>query len=192
MSERFDQIKEFYQGDSTSAGVLRDLVSVAKILIVFMILSQILFGTWAPMRAIESGSMEPHMKLGDIVFIKDISRTNVVTREEGATSDYRTFGDYGNVILYRKYGSTAETPIIHRAMYHVEAGEPMWNGGPVAPNAGYITKGDHNKVIDQYGLCTEPIREEWVIGVARYRIPYAGHVRLEVSKAIKWIADKFR
>ncbi|MEA1893633.1 MAG: S26 family signal peptidase, partial [Euryarchaeota archaeon] len=67
MSERFDQLKEFYQSDSTSAGVLRDLISVAKILIVFMILSQILFGTWAPMRAIESGSMEPHMKIGDIV-----------------------------------------------------------------------------------------------------------------------------
>jgi signal peptidase len=192
MSERFDQIKEFYHSDSTSAGVLRDLVSVAKILVVFMILSQIIFGTWAPMRAIESGSMDPHMKIGDIVFIKDISRTNVVTREEGATSDYKTFGDYGDVVLYRKYGRTAGTPIIHRAMYYVAAGEPMWKGGPIAPHAGYITKGDNNTVIDQYGLCTVPIREEWVIGVARYRIPYAGHVRLEASKAIKWLADIFQ
>jgi len=192
MSERFDQIKEFYHSDSTSAGVLRDLVSVAKILIVFTILSQIIFGTWAPMRAIESESMEPHMLVGDIVFIKDISRTNVVTQEEGALSDYKTFGDYGNVILYRKYGSTADTPIIHRAMYYVEAGEPMWNGGPIAPHAGYITKGDHNKVIDQYNLCTVPIHEEWVIGVARYRIPYAGYVRLAFSEAIKWLADKFQ
>ncbi len=189
MSERFDQIKKFYQSDSTSAGVLRDLVSVAKILLIFVIISQLIFGTWAPMRAIESGSMYPHMKVGDIVFIKDISRTSVVTLEEGATSGYKTFGDYGNVILYRKYGSTAGTPIIHRAMYHVGAGEPMWEGGPIAPHAGYITKGDNNTVIDQYGLCTKPIREEWVIGVARYRIPYAGHVRLEVSKAIKWLAD---
>jgi len=196
MSERFDQIKEFYQSDSTSAGVLRDLVSVAKILLIFMILSQIIFGTWAPMRAIESGSMEPHMKVGDIVFIKDISRTSVVTQEEGALSDYKTFGDYGNVILYRKYGSTTDTPIIHRAMYYVEAGEPMWKGGPIAPHAGYITKGDNIKTNKQYDqcttLCTVPIREEWVIGVARYRIPYAGHVRLETSKAIKWLADKFQ
>jgi len=192
MSERFNQIKEFYQSDSTLAGVLRDLISVAKILLVFAILSQIIFGTWAPMRAIESGSMEPHMMVGDIVFIKDISRTNVITQEEGAISGYRTFGNYGNVILYRKYGRTAETPIIHRAMYHVEAGEPMWKGGPIAPHAGYVTKGDHNKVIDQYGLCTVPIREEWVIGVARYRIPYAGYVRLVTSEAIKWLADKFQ
>jgi len=190
MSERFDQIKEFYRSDSTSAGVLRDLVSVAKILIVFMILSQIIFGTWAPMRAIESGSMEPHMKIGDIVFIKDISRTNVVTQEEGTTSGYKTFGDYGDVVLYRKYGRTDVTPIIHRAMYYVEAGEPMWEGGPIAPHAGYITKGDHNKVIDQYGLCTVPIREEWVIGVARYRIPYAGYVRLAFSKVIEILTGK--
>ena len=190
MSERLDQIKEFYQSDSTSAGVLRDLVSVAKILLVFAILSQILFGTWAPMRAIESGSMEPHMKIGDIVFIKDISRASVVTQEDGATSGYKTFGGYGDVILYRKYGSAADTPIIHRAMYHVESGEPMWKGGPIAPYAGYITKGDNNTVIDQYGLCTVPIREEWVIGVARYRIPYAGYVRLAFSKVIERFTDK--
>ena len=190
MSERLDQIKEFYRSDSTSAGFLRDLVSVAKILLVFAILSQIIFGTWTPMRAIESGSMEPHMMVGDIVFIKDISRADIVTQEEGAISGYKKFGDYGDVILYRKYGSTADTPIIHRAMYHVEAGEPMWNGGPIAPHAGYITKGDNeitNRKYDQQCtlLCTEPIREEWVIGVARYRLPYVGYVRLTFSKVIE-------
>ncbi len=185
MSERFDQIKEFYQSDSTSAGVLRDLISVAKILIVYLILSQIIFGTWAPMRAIESGSMDPHMKVGDIVFIKDISRASVVTQEDGAISGYKTFGDYGDVILYWKYGSTAGTPIIHRAMYYMEAGEPMWEGGPIAPHSGYITKGDNNCVIDQYGLCTEPIREEWVIGVAYFRVPYIGYVRIIPLKIVK-------
>jgi signal peptidase len=77
-------------------------------------------------------------------------------------------------------------------MYHVEAGEPMWEGGPAAPHAGYITKGDHNKIIDQKcaDLCAEPIREEWVIGVARYRIPYAGYVRLAFSKVIEILTGK--
>ena len=175
------------------AGILRDLVSVAKILLVFAIISQILFGTWAPMRAIESGSMEPHMKKGDIVFIKDISRASVITQEEGAISGYETFGDYGNVILYQKYGRTDITPIIHRAMYYVEAGEPMWDGGPIAPHAGYITKGDNiktNRQYDQYSLCTVPIREEWVIGVASFRVPYAGHVRLTFSKVIEILTGK--
>jgi len=145
------------------------------------------------MRAIESGSMEPHMKKGDIVFIQDMSRTKVTTYEEGAISEYRTFGEYGNVILYQKYGRTDVTPIIHRAMYHVAAGEPMWKGGPIAPHAGYITKGDNevtNRQYDQYNLCTVPIREEWVIGVARFRIPYAGYVRLTFSKVIEILTGK--
>ena len=185
MSEQFDRIKEFYRSDSTLAGILRDLVSVAKVLLVFAIVSQLFLGTWTPMRAIESQSMEPHMKIGDIVFIQSMSRTDVVTQQDGEKSGYETFGDYGNVILYKKYGRNDETPIIHRAMYYVEAGEPMWgDGGPIAPHAGYITKGDHNNVIDQRGICTEPVREEWVIGVARFRIPYAGYVRLTFSKML--------
>jgi signal peptidase len=182
MAELFDQVKEFYRSDSPWAELLRDILSVAKILILFAVVSQIAFGTWTPMRAIESGSMEPHMRIGDIVFIEDIS---IVTQEEGAISGYDTFGDFGNVILYRKYGRTDETPIIHRAMYYVDAGEPMWAGGPAAPHAGYVTKGDHNPSYDQRGICREPVREEWVIGVARFRLPYAGYVRLVFADVLQ-------
>ncbi len=73
-------------------------------------------------------------------------------------------------------------------MYYVETGEPMWDGGPAAPHAGYITKGDNkvtNKQYDQQGICREPVREEWVIGVARFRLPYAGHVRLVVADVLQ-------
>ena len=45
-------------------------------------------------------------------------------------SGYKSFEDYGNVILYRPYGQEGVTPIIHRAMYRVEAGEPMWERRP--------------------------------------------------------------
>ncbi len=185
MAELFHQVKEFYRSDSPWAELLRDILSVAKILILFAVVSQIAFGTWTPMRAIESGSMVPNMQIGDIVFIEDISRTKIVTQEEGAISGYETFGDFGNVILYRKYGRNDVTPIIHRAMYHVEAGEPMWDGGPAAPHAGYITKGDHNPSYDQRGICREPVREAWVIGVARFRVPYAGYVRLVFSNVLQ-------
>ena len=185
MSERFDQVKEFYHSDNPLAGILRDILSVARIIVVFAILSQIVFGTWTPMRAIESGSMVPHMNIGDIVFIQSMSRAKIITYQEGESVGYRSFGNFGSVILYKPYGRNDRTPIIHRAMYYVNAGEPMWNGGPVAPHAGYITKGDHNNVIDQYGICTEPVRKEWVIGVARFRIPYAGYVRLIFSKIFR-------
>ncbi len=186
MAELFDQVKEFYRSDNPWAEVLRDILAVAKILIVFAIISQLVFGMWTPMRAIESGSMEPHMKVGDIVFIQDISRTSIVTHQDGAADDYKSFGEFGNVILYRKYGRNDETPIIHRAMYYVESGELMWERGPPAPHAGYITQGDNNTYNDQYcGVCREPIREEWVIGVSRFRVPYAGYVRLAFSEIIK-------
>jgi len=59
------------------------LLSVAAILIAFMVLSKLAFGLWTPMVAVESGSMEPHMQVGDIIFIKNIDRVDLVTNEEG-------------------------------------------------------------------------------------------------------------
>ena len=153
--------------------ILRYFAMVAVVALLFAVISVHLLGISA--WAIESGSMEPNMHIGDLVFTRNVPSTGIITHEDGATSGYKTFGDYGNVILYRKYGRTSVTPIIHRAMYYVEAGEPMWEGGPIAPYAGYITKGDNkmtNMQYDQYNLCTEPVREGWIDGVACFRVPY--------------------
>ncbi len=163
------------------ARILHYFAMIAVVALLFVVISVHLLGISA--WTIESGSMEPNMHIGDLAFTRNAPSTGIITHEDGATSG-KTFGDYGNVILYHKYGRTADTPIIHRAMYHVEAGEPMWKGGPIAPHAGYITKGDGNTVIDQHGLCTEPIREEWVIGVACFRVPYIGYVRIILSKIV--------
>jgi signal peptidase I len=167
----------------------KDLLSVVAILIAFMVLSKLVFGLWTPMVAVESGSMEPHMQIGDIIFMKSIDRTNVVTNEVGKELGYKSFEEYGNVILYRPYGREGVTPIIHRAMYRVEAGEPMWEGGPPAPYSGYITKGDNvvtNSHYDQEGQISYlmPVKDEWIIGTAQYRIPYLGYIRLIFSKII--------
>ena len=185
MSERNKESKT--QEEKSSWVTLgKDLLSVAGILIAFMILSQIIFGLWTPMVAVESGSMEPHMQIGDIIFIKNIDRADVITNEEGKNSGYMSFEEYGDVILYRPYGQEGVTPIIHRAMYRVEAGEPMWEGGPIAPYSGYITKGDNNitnQHFDQEGQISyeTPVKDEWIIGIAKYRIPYLGYVRLFFS-----------
>jgi len=48
-----------------------------------------------------------------------------------------------------------------------------------------ISQGYNNTIIDQYNLCTEPIREEWVIGVARFRMPYIGYVHITLLKIVK-------
>lgn len=180
-----DTVQRFRQSDNFWISLTRDIVSVAMAVMVFAILSQIVFGMWTPMVAVESGSMEPHMNIGDIVFIQNIDRTEIVTHEN--SNGYISFEDNGDVILYRPYGRNDVTPIIHRAMYYVEEGEPMWAGGPPAPHNGYITKGDNpitNRYFDQQGDISYnlPIKEEWVIGVAKYRIPYIGHLRLILPK----------
>lgn len=177
------------QEESYWVSLGKDLLSVAAILITFMILSKLVFGLWTPMVAVESGSMEPHMQVGDIIFVKSIDKVQIITNQEGSKSGYTSFNNYGDVILYRPYGQEGVTPIIHRAMYRVEAGEPMWEGGPLAPHSGYITKGDNvvtNQHFDQEGQISylSPVKDEWIIGTAQYRIPYLGYIRLIFSRII--------
>jgi signal peptidase len=58
--------------------------------------------------------------------------------------------------------------------------------GPPAQYSGYITKGDNvvtNQYFDQEGDISyyKPIKDEWIIGTAKYRIPYLGYIRLLFS-----------
>ena len=67
----------------------------------------------------------------------------------------------------------------------------MPDGRP-APHAGYITKGDNNSAYDQQCLAVrvsdgrwvriEPVKPEWVIAVARVRVPYLGYPSLILKK----------
>ncbi|HJH31594.1 MAG TPA: S26 family signal peptidase [Methanosarcinaceae archaeon] len=179
-------INIFRNSDQLWISLTRDILTVILAVLIFAFLSQIVFGMWAPMVAVESGSMEPHMNIGDIVFIENIDRTVVITNQPD-NENYSSFKNSGDVILYRPYGKKDVTPIIHRAMYYVQKGEPMWTGGPPAPSSGYITKGDNlvtNTHFDQQGTISYhiPVKDEWIIGIARYRIPYVGYIRLLLPK----------
>jgi len=176
-----EKIRKFYHGDSFWAGLFRDFLFVITVVAIFASVSRVAFGLWTPMVAVESESMVPHIQIGDIVFMQSIDRTVIVTQREGKQSGYTSFDDYGDVILYKPYERGDKTPIIHRAMYYVEEGEPMWNGGPPAPHAGYITKGDNNPSYDQMGSISylQPVKKEWITGVARInRVPVLGCISL--------------
>ena len=185
-----DKIKEFYHSNSFLAGLLRDVLFVIAVVVVFSSVSHIALGLWTPMVAVESGSMIPHIQIGDIIFVQSIDRTQIITNEMGKEAGYKSFGEFGDVILYKPYGKEGATPIIHRAMYYVEKDEPMWNGGPPAPHAGYITKGDNiytNPSYDQQGSISyqQPVKKDWVIGAARfYRVPLLGYVSLIPRKIL--------
>jgi signal peptidase len=184
------KIRKFNESDNFWIELLCDFLSVATVGVILASLSQIAFGLWMPMVAVESGSMLPHIHTGDIIFDESINRIEITTHEMGKQNGYTSFGDYGDVILYKRYGRDDTTSITHRAMYYVEEGEPMWDGGPPAPYAGYITKGDNirtNPFYDQQGDISylQPVKKDWIIGVARfYRIPILGYISVFPRKIL--------
>lgn len=179
-----EKIKALYHSDSFLGGLLRDVLFVITVVAVFALISKIALGLWTPMVAVESGSMIPHIQIGDIIIVESADRKEVITYTEGKQKNYTSFDDYGDVILYKPYGRGDATPIIHRAMYFVDKDEPMWEGGPPAPHEGYITKGDNMKTnpsYDQKGSISyqQPVKKEWVVGMARFvRVPLLGCISL--------------
>ena len=136
-------------------------------------------GAWPPVVATEGGSMEPAITTGSVILLSGPSglvtgasagHAGVVTHEQGKKTGYETFGDYGDVIVYRPGGSDSRRPILHRAMFYVEEGETYETkdgGTETAPHDGFVTKGDANPYYDQQkGVSV--VKPGWVEGKAEY------------------------
>lgn len=180
---------------------VRDGVIGVGFVALVLILITAAAGVWPPFSAVESGSMEPDISQGDMTVVTDTDRfvsdqaddNGVVTWEEGQEGEAKSFGDYGSVIVFETPNSGGNLTL-HRAMFTVEEGEDWYDRADEehvegaasceglrncpAPNSGYITKGDANSYYDQAMGMSPPIEEEWVVGVAEYRIPYVGWMRL--------------
>jgi len=201
-------VRRFRQSDHGAVVFVREMLSSAAIVLAIGLVLFAISGVWPPMVAIESGSMEPHMQKGDLVFIMDEGRlapdaahadTGVVTARAGEDADYRNFDGYGDVVVFKPDGSAYQTPIIHRAMFWVEKGENWYDeANPEylvadscselrncpAPNSGFITKGDANPRYDQSDwMGQDPVKPSWVRGTAEVRVPWLGWVRLKFSGA---------
>ncbi|MFB6133870.1 MAG: S26 family signal peptidase [Halanaeroarchaeum sp.] len=198
-------VRWFLQTDHPGVTFLREFLWSALVVVLIGLLLFAISGVWPPMVAVKSGSMEPHMHRGDLVFVMDNGRfvpeeavhgTGIVPYRVGQKTGYRAFGSYGDVIIYRKNGRTDATPIIHRARFWVSDGEnwydeanPSFVSGDScnalpncpAPHAGFITKGDANGQYDQVNGISEPVKPSWIKGTAEFRIPWLGHVRLKLS-----------
>ncbi len=200
-------IRWFLRTENGTVVAIRDVVSsVAIVALIGLILFGV-SGIWPPMVAVESGSMEPNMQKGDLIFIAEEGRfvgdgpigdTGVVSAESGAESGHEKFGQAGDVIVFRPEGSEFRTPVIHRAHFWVEPGEnwvaeqadPDYLNGATtceevmacpASHAGFVTKGDDNDGYDQVmgaGAGTDVVRPAWIQGKAMFRVPWLGHVRL--------------
>lgn len=95
-------------------------------------------GNWPPVYTVQSMSMEHSPKwtwgtinTGDIVLVKSIGDkvNNVVTYVDGRNTGFKSYGDYGNVLLFHDPSGRV---LVHRAMFYL-----TWNGNtPVVSGAG--------------------------------------------------------
>ncbi|MEI7826992.1 MAG: signal peptidase I [Euryarchaeota archaeon] len=183
-----ERTKKFWKTDNYWLALLRDIIVAFLVVAVIVSIVYAYSGSVTPLVAVQSGSMEPHINIGDVVLIRGLNRVPVVTYKEGKPIGYKSFDDYGDVIVYRPNGNEHATPIIHRAMYEVKAGDRLPNN-QTAVHDGYITKGDNNQDYDQPSLLggsppIEPVKKEWIIGVAKLSVPWIGHLRLALPTVI--------
>ncbi|MFC6719669.1 S26 family signal peptidase [Natrialbaceae archaeon GCM10025810] len=199
-------VRWFLKTNDGTIVLLRDVLSSVAIVAVIGLLLFAVSGVWPPLVAVESGSMEPNMERGDLIFVVDEDRyagdgaaagTGIVTAATGEDSGYEKFGGDGDVIIFQPNGNDRATPVIHRAQYHVEAGDnwveradsDVVRGASCsdiqtcpAEHDGFVTKGDANDGYDQdfrnQGAGSDVVKDEWVTGKAMFRIPYLGYVRL--------------
>jgi len=200
-----DAVRWVFETDNDAVVFVRELVSSALAVILVGLLLFAVSGLWPPLVAVESGSMQPHMQRGDLVFVVEEHRfagsngyadTGVVPYDTGERVEYSRFGGYGDVIVYERDGAGGTTPIIHRARFWVNDSEnwydkanPNYVDGSSceaiancpAPHAGFITKGDHNQYYDQINGISSPVEPSWVRGRAQFRVPWLGYVRLVFS-----------
>ncbi|ELY59545.1 peptidase S24/S26A/S26B [Natronococcus amylolyticus DSM 10524] len=197
-------VRWFFGTNDESVVLVRDILSSVAIVAVIGLLLFGISGVWPPLVAVESGSMEPNMEVGDLIFVVADDRfvgddstgdTGVVTHEDG--EDHEKFGKAGDVVVFEPNGQAHQTPVIHRAHFWVEEGEnwvdtraePEYVDGAScdqlqtcpAAHDGFITKGDANPYYDQYqrgGANTDVVQPGWITGKASFRVPWLGYVRL--------------
>lgn len=202
-------VRWLLETDDWTVTVGRDIATCLAIVVVISLLLFGISGVWPAFVAVESGSMEPNIAQGDLVFIADDDRfvgdgaaagTSVVTFQSGQATDHEKFANPGDVIVFMPNGDPSQTPTIHRAHFWVEDGEnwieteansEFTNGATCneivscpAPHDGFITKGDANAGYDQLprsGAETTVVSADWVTGKAMARVPWIGGLTLAVG-----------
>jgi signal peptidase len=185
-------VTSFRTSNHWAVSLGRDLLWIVTVVGGIALILYLICGTWPALVAIESKSMDPHMKIGDLVVVVQKDRYGTFqTWLDGSVSNYTRYDEYGDVIIYRPNGRTNVTPIIHRAIQYVDPGPVTEIKGKkirvnyTAIHPGYITWGDNNQVPDQFsgipGIgILEPVKNEWIVGKALFTIPLIGYLPLNI------------
>ncbi len=130
--------------------------------LVYFIL-QVSFNTESPIVVVVSGSMEPQIHKGDLLFVMGREPENI---KNGTIIDKD-----GDIIVFNAQGlwpSAPIEPIVHRVIDKYQVGDTWY----------FRTKGDANSIPD-----AAPIPESRVIGVVVGGIPYIGWVKIFLTES---------
>ncbi|MDO9325615.1 MAG: signal peptidase I [Methanoregula sp.] len=189
-------INQFRTSEHWAVSLARDLLLVVAVVGSIALALFLICGTWPAVVTIESGSMIPHMNIGDLVVVVQKDRYGAFeTWADGNATTPQKFQEYGDVIIYKPNGMTTVNPIIHRAIQYVDIspvteikGETL-NGNYTPLHPGYITWGDNNPVPDQLSRypgigAIEPVKEEWIVGKALFTVPVVGYLPLNIIPVV--------
>ena len=140
------------------------LISVAFFgsFLVYFIL-QISFNTESPIVVVVSGSMEPQIHKGDLLFVMGREPENI---KNGTIIDKD-----GDIIVFNAHGlwpTAPLEPIVHRVIGKYQIGDTWY----------FETKGDANSIPD-----AAAIPESRVIGVVIGGIPYIGWIKIFLTES---------
>lgn len=122
MSKATDRVIKVLKG-------YKGLLIAASIILIIILGLFAYSGLWPPLVVVESESMQHSdttsyigvIDTGDLVIVKKISSLSDVKTYVASLNDgYKTYGDYGDVVIYNRDGSVLATPIIHRAIVELD------------------------------------------------------------------------
>jgi len=148
--------------DKKKKEFIKNIILIIVVLALVQVGWQILkitLNTSIPLAYVPSKSMEPTLKVGDLVIIKGVFPQEI---KEGSIIVFYVPGHYGE----------DEYRIVHRVIKVVNLGEEL----------GFEPKGDNNPISDYYRWGYIP--SSYVVGVVIYKIPYVGYAALGIKKPI--------
>jgi len=124
---------------------------------------QVALNTEAPIVVVVSGSMEPSIREGDLLFVMGANPEDI---KNGTAEDKN-----GDVIVFDARGlwvGAPEEPIVHRVIDKYLVGDTWY----------FRTKGDANSLPDR-----APVPESRIIGVVIGGIPYIGWIKILLTES---------
>ncbi|NHJ24938.1 MAG: signal peptidase I [Candidatus Lokiarchaeota archaeon] len=153
--------KKFLNKKVIFAIVMISVAFFGSFLVYFIL--QVALNTESPIVVVVSGSMEPTIHEGDLLFVKGTSPEDI---KNGTAEDKD-----GDIIVFDARGlwiGAPEEPIVHRVIDKFFVGD-IWY---------FRTKGDANSLPD-----AAPVPESNVIGVVIGGIPYIGWVKIFLTRS---------